>query len=129
MVRSFDFANPDVHTPERHVTAAPQQALFLLNDPFVAERCRALARNLAPIPEADVPGRIRKLYADVLQQAPTASQMNAAQSFLSDSITAQSTPTVGAGAKPAASAKDTLLNPWEQLAQVLFFSNDFLFVE
>ena len=33
--RTFDFANPNTHTPERPQTVAPQQALFLMNSPFV----------------------------------------------------------------------------------------------
>jgi len=123
MVRSFDFANPDVHTPERHVTAAPQQALFLLNDPFVADRCRVLVDQLRSVPETDVAGRIQQLYRIVLQRVPTASQTAQAREFLREAA-GDSTGTAGAG-----SAGEKLLSPWEQLAQVLFFSNDFLFVD
>src|SRR5208282_2542599 len=36
--RAFDFANPDLHVSARHETTVPQQALFLLNGPFVAEQ-------------------------------------------------------------------------------------------
>jgi len=122
MLRSFDFANPDAHAPERHVTTAPQQALFLLNDPFVAERCRVLAAQLAPLAETDRPGRIRQLYAAILQRAPTPSQLARAEEFLQASMAQE------AEAKPA-STKDRLLNPWEPLAQVLYFSNDFLFID
>jgi hypothetical protein len=124
MLRSFDFANPDVHAPERHVTTAPQQALFLLNDPFVAERCRVLAARLAPIAESDVQRRIQRLYTDVLQRLPTPSQMSRAEEFLRE---AAGDAPPGGTREPA--AKDPPLNPWEQLAQVLFFSNDFLFVD
>jgi len=124
MLRSFDFANPDLHAPERHVTTAPQQALFLLNDPFVAERCRVLAARLAPIAESDVPRRIQRLYTDVLQRLPTPSQTSRAEEFLREA--AGDAPPAGSR-EP--SSKDPPLNPWEQLAQVLFFSNDFLFVD
>jgi hypothetical protein len=43
VLRTFDFANPDIHIPARHYTTVPQQALFFLNSDFVAERARALA--------------------------------------------------------------------------------------
>ncbi len=41
--RTFDFANPNTHTPERPQTTAPQQALFLMNSPFAMEQAAFLA--------------------------------------------------------------------------------------
>src|SRR4029434_6351199 len=43
LLSAFDFASPDQHAPLRFVTTAPQQALFFLNSPFVAEQARAVA--------------------------------------------------------------------------------------
>ncbi|MEX0794129.1 MAG: PSD1 and planctomycete cytochrome C domain-containing protein, partial [Pirellulaceae bacterium] len=43
VLRDFDFANPDLHTPQRTETTIPQQALFVLNHRFVADRARSLA--------------------------------------------------------------------------------------
>ena len=40
MLNAFDFASPDQHAPMRFVTTVPQQALFFLNSPFVAEQAR-----------------------------------------------------------------------------------------
>jgi hypothetical protein len=124
MLRSFDFANPDVHTPERHVTASPQQALFLFNDPFVAERCRALVARIGAGGSTQASGRIRQLYVAILQRVPRPSELRQAEQFLRDSDSGASS---GPPAAPAQS--DRLLTPLEQLAQVLFFSNDFLFVD
>ena len=45
MLRDFDFASPDAHTPTRHVTTVPQQALFLLNSPLVVDEAKALAER------------------------------------------------------------------------------------
>src|SRR5438046_5495028 len=42
LLSAFDFASPDQHAPMRYTTTVPQQALFFLNSPFVAEQCRAL---------------------------------------------------------------------------------------
>ena len=36
--RTFDFASPDATSPQRFVTTVPQQALFMMNSPFVCER-------------------------------------------------------------------------------------------
>jgi hypothetical protein len=45
--RTFDFANPNTHTPERPLTTSPQQALFLMNSPFVFEQANHLAARSA----------------------------------------------------------------------------------
>src|SRR4029434_118724 len=42
LFRTFDFPSPDVSNPQRFVTTVPQQALFMLNSPFVVEQARAL---------------------------------------------------------------------------------------
>ena len=41
--RTFDFAVPDATSPRRFVTTVPQQALFLMNSPFLHEQARRLA--------------------------------------------------------------------------------------
>ncbi len=51
LFRSFDLASPDTATPKRHATTVPQQALFLMNSPFVIEQARAFAAR------ADVAGQ------------------------------------------------------------------------
>jgi hypothetical protein len=43
--RTFDFANPNTHTPERPQTTTPQQALFLMNSPFAIEQATFLAER------------------------------------------------------------------------------------
>ncbi|MBL9203420.1 MAG: PSD1 domain-containing protein, partial [Opitutaceae bacterium] len=43
--RTFDFPNPDVSSAQRFATTVPQQALFMLNSPFVQEQARALMRR------------------------------------------------------------------------------------
>src|SRR5581483_2829751 len=41
--RTFDFASPDTHAPQRFTTTVPQQALFLMNSPFALQQAKALA--------------------------------------------------------------------------------------
>jgi hypothetical protein len=53
--RTFDFANPNTHTPERPLTTSPQQALFLLNSPYVMEQAIKLAARTAGQAEAESP--------------------------------------------------------------------------
>jgi len=43
--RTFDFAGPDATSPRRFVTTVPQQALFLMNHPFVQDEARRFAER------------------------------------------------------------------------------------
>ena len=47
LYRTFDFAVPDATSPRRFVTTVPQQALFLMNSPFLHEQARRLAAMVA----------------------------------------------------------------------------------
>jgi len=78
-LRSFDFASPDAHSPQRFVTTVPQQALFLMNSPFVVEQAKAMAKRV----EATEPGeRIAELYRLALGRPPTADELAAAKAFV-----------------------------------------------
>jgi len=43
--RTFDFAGPDATSPRRFVTTVPQQALYLMNHPFVQEEARRFSER------------------------------------------------------------------------------------
>jgi hypothetical protein len=107
--RSFDMALPDTHAPQRFTTTVPQQALFLMNSPFVIEQAKALAARTS---EGEAAKRVEDLYQFAHARRPTAEETAAALDFVNSS------------ADPAAK-----LNPWEQLAQVLLLSNEFAFVD
>ncbi|MEP6172162.1 MAG: PSD1 and planctomycete cytochrome C domain-containing protein, partial [Rhodopirellula bahusiensis] len=46
LFRTFDFASPDMHSPERYQTTVPQQALFLLNHSQLSSAALAAAREV-----------------------------------------------------------------------------------
>ena len=77
LMRTFDFSNPEEHTPRRQVTTVPQQALFLMNGGFVAEQARALADSCDSAPEC-----VERIHWQVLGRQPTAAERSAAQEFL-----------------------------------------------
>jgi hypothetical protein len=70
LFRTFDFASPDATSSRRHVTTVPQQALFLMNNPFVIEQARHLAGRLESA-TADPEARVRQLYHLLFGRAPT----------------------------------------------------------
>ena len=79
-LRVFDFANPDMHNPQRSETTIPQQALFFMNGPFVVEQARALTATVTNRTSAEQ--KVRALYHTVFQREPTSRQINAALQFV-----------------------------------------------
>ncbi len=91
-LRIFDFPNPDLHIPVRSETTVPQQALFALNHPFVAQQAQALVERINSEATNEPPEqKLRQLYRTVFQREPTAQQLDVAQKFL-DAETAEPTP-------------------------------------
>jgi len=97
-LRVFDFANPDMHNPQRSETTVPQQALFFMNSPFVVERAQALV-GLPSVAGAKSPEQeIKELYRLIFQREPTRKQLQLGEKF----IRSAATPAVGeAVVKPA----------------------------
>src|SRR5204863_1286301 len=62
LLSAFDFASPDQHAPLRYVTTVPQQALFFLNSPFIAEQSRALAARPEIAATSTASERIERMY-------------------------------------------------------------------
>ena len=52
VMRTFDFANPDLSIPQRSETTVPQQALFGLNHPFLVQQAKALVKWSAQLHHA-----------------------------------------------------------------------------
>ena len=68
--RTFDFASPDASSPRRYATTVPQQALFLMNSPFVIEQARRLAAR-PELSNGPAGSRVDAAYARVFGREPT----------------------------------------------------------
>ena len=79
VLRMFDFANPDLHTPQRSETTVPQQALFLMNHPFLGDRAKSLAAQQTEAPPAQ---RVEQLFLKIYQRRPTSEQLAAALAYV-----------------------------------------------
>mgnify|MGYP000883632707 CR=1 FL=1 len=117
MFRTFDFPNPDVSAAQRLGTTVPQQALFLLNSPFVQEQARRLAQRPIVAAAGSDDARILALYRIVHQREAAADELEAALHFLRRP------------ADSAAAAAPNALSRLEELAQVLLASNEVAFVD
>jgi hypothetical protein len=97
-LRAFDFANPDMHSPQRSETTVPQQALFFMNGKFAIDRAKAVAAsptiNSAKSPE----DKITQLYRLLYEREPTRSQVQLGLKFIQS---ADSPPAVDVEVQPA----------------------------
>jgi mono/diheme cytochrome c family protein len=107
LYRTFDFPSPDATSPQRDNTTVPQQALFLMNSPFVLESARGLLRRAEPA--KDLEARVGLLYRLCYGRAPAADELALARAFLPG----------GKGAP----------GDWERYAQALLLANEFAFVD
>lgn len=80
VMRTFDFANPDLCIPQRNDTIVPQQALFGLNHPFLAARAKELARRTESGGGGEA-ARVQRIYRMLLQRDATPSELGAALAF------------------------------------------------
>jgi hypothetical protein len=135
LYRTFDFAIPDATSPRRFVTTVPQQALFLMNSPFLHQQARRLAEAIGSgdSVSADPAAAVSRLYRRVYGRPPRPDEIRLALEFLRGQ---SGTGTPGLDdwqrapkGSSSESAADPPMAPWEQLAQVLLLTNEFMFQE
>jgi hypothetical protein len=84
VLRVFDFPSPDSSAPERPKTTVAQQALFLLNSPFVIAQADSIAATLdGEFGPDDIEGRIRSLYRSIYLRDPAPPEMPLLLDFMS----------------------------------------------
>jgi hypothetical protein len=121
VLRTFDFANPDLHVAVRHETTVPQQGLFFLNGPFAANRARMLARAISGLSPED---RIRHLHRRLFQRAARPDEIAAGLQFVAEAERAPDR-----AVRPEVGPPEPRLEPWEQYAHVLLLTNEFAFAD
>jgi hypothetical protein len=114
LFRVFDIASPDSSSPRRPRTTVPQQALFLMNSPFVVEQAQALVQRPEVAAAQNPSDKIQALYRLVFARAADEEERKIAEQFLNAS------PTAADGVK---------LSGIEQLAQLLLLTNEFTYVD
>jgi hypothetical protein len=120
LFRVFDFASPDSSSPQRYTTTVPQQALFLMNSPFVVEQARHLIARLDVAARKDPRDRIRQLYALLFGRKPESDEIDLGLRFLQAGQPKSDRPRT---------QLDSPLSAWEEYAQVLLLSNEFAFLD
>ena len=102
----FDEPQMDTNWSKRSTSAIAQQALALMNEPFVAECASVFAARVLSEGGNSFESRLQRAFALAYQRAPSAEEATTFQ---------QAT----AGAK----------NPWPTICQALFSSSEFLYAD
>jgi hypothetical protein len=82
---TFDFANADTHSPQRHMTTVPQQVLYLMNGRFADQQARRLVQRCAG--EAEPARRIEQMYRLVFGRTPSEEELKLGLDFLRNAQT------------------------------------------
>ena len=92
LFRTFDLASPDAHSPGRIETTVPQQGLYLLNSPFVAQQATHLASQISAVEgrrdqtESSLRRRVRQLFESVLARHPNAEETDLFAEFIVEQL-------------------------------------------
>lgn len=129
----FDFASPERTVALRDESTVPAQALFLLNNPWVEQQSRAVARRLlSDTTLRDDHARIEAVYLIALGRAPRAAEQTRAAEFLAGPFAAaveDSANEPPAAAKKStravASGADLMEDRWTGFCQALLASAEF----
>jgi hypothetical protein len=95
VLRVFDFANPDLHTPQRSETTVPQQALFALNHPFAAHAAQSTvkaARWAADPAAGSIDESVTTLFRMILGRTPEPHEAEQARRFIEQAERLQEQP-------------------------------------
>lgn len=109
LFRAFDFASPDQSTAQRPQTTVPQQALFLMNSPFVAEQAERFAARRDLAVDGSSTARIEAMYRTLFGRMPTSQEATLGIEFVA--------------------AEPTPEQAWRRYAQALLMTNEFSFVD
>jgi hypothetical protein len=108
LLSAFDFPSPNATSPQRDTTTVPPQALYWMNGSFVTEATARLLTRPEIAAAADPPEKVTRLYETIFARQPTDDEKQLAAQFLGDAPSAES---------------------WQQFAQALVMTNEFVFVD
>lgn len=107
LYRVFDYPSADATSPERSVTTVPQQALFLMNNPFAIGCARQTLQRAEATGASRMSDKVDRLYRLMYGRTATLVEQQLASDYL--------------GGGDAVS--------WQRYVQALMLANEFAFVD
>jgi hypothetical protein len=112
LLRLFDFPDPNITSDARPLTTVPLQQLFVLNSEFMVRNAKALTKRLHQNKGMSDGERIRLAFPLLYGRPVTERELNLGLAFLAQGGSTQSK-----------------LSHWEQYAQVLLSTNEFMYLD
>jgi len=132
----FDFPSPSHTSEQRNVTNVPTQRLFFLNSDLVWQQAGFLAERLAAGTDVGNETKIRRAYRLLFGREATEAEVRLGIEFLQDvqresdeNREAADIKRIAQKTQPQIQRQAGRISAWQQYAQVLLSSNDFLFVK
>ncbi len=116
----FDGPDTNTSTEKRGSSTVPQQALFLMNSPWLRGEAEAFARDLLTAAR-DAPGRIRRAHKLAYGRPPRPEEMERGLAYLDEYRAALRQ----AGTRPEQVEPEA----WLSYARVLLCANEFVFLD
>jgi hypothetical protein len=112
----FDGADACIHVEKRTVSTVAPQALFLMNNPWVAEIIARIAQRVELVSVSDCDRRTQLLYEFVYGREPTVQELDLGREFLASQVDKQEYSAHSMGA-------------WPTYVHALVLANEFLYAD
>ena len=119
LLLTFDFATPEMTTGKRFETTVPKQALYLMNSDDMKNYCEAVFNDYRVARSIDFETRVTTLFNMFYQRDPNSQDMIIAKRFFE----AEEIDPTNMSEK-----EEKEFNKWKQYIQLLFMSNELIYV-
>jgi hypothetical protein len=82
VLKTFDFASPDTTSPHRFETTVPQQALFLMNNPWFQSQSRSFADRVKREYPDNTSRQVERLFQLAYQRSPYPEELDWCREFI-----------------------------------------------
>ena len=110
MLMQFDYPDPNVHAAKRSATTTAMQKLFVMNNRFMVEQAKRLAKRVAGDSQATSAEQVKSIYDILYNRKPSAAELDLALRFLQ---------------LPA----ESRLTRWEQYSHALLAANEMSYID
>jgi len=110
ILMQFDYPDANVHAAKRSATTTAVQKLFVMNNPFMIEQAKRLAKRVAGNSEAASAEQVQSIYSILYSRQPSTIELDLALGFLQ-------LPT------------ESHLTRWEQYSHALLAANEMSYID